>query len=80
MALALLLYIRGMKSISAIPLGLALLSKTSSFIALAALAGIEVGYPLVNTMRIDKAWDAFRKYLREVFFPAFLIFLIGLAA
>jgi len=80
MALALLLYIKGMKSISAIPLGLALLSKTSSFIALAAIAGIEVGYPLVNTMRIDKAWEAFKKYLREIFFPALLIFFIGLAA
>lgn len=80
MTLALLLHIKGRKNFSAIPLGLALLSKTSSLIALAAIAGIEVGYPLVNTMRIDKAWDAFRKYLREVFFPALLIFIIGLAA
>jgi len=80
MALALLLYIKGMRNFSAIPVGLALLSKTSSFIALAAIAGIEVGYPLVNTMRLDKAWEAFRKYLREIFIPALLIFIIGLAA
>jgi len=80
MTLALLLHAKGKRVGCFISLGLAMLSKASGIIALAAIAAIEVGYPLINTMRVDEAWRALKRYLREVFFPAMLLLIIGLAA
>lgn len=79
MMLGLYLHATGRKALAGAVLGLALLSKSSMFIAiLLALPLMEVAYPLVNSGRLDLAVEALKREIKAVILPALLLFLVGL--
>ena len=79
MMLAFYLYVVKRELLMGVALGLALLAKSSMFIAiLIAFPLMAVAYPLVNHGRIDLAIEALKRQIKRVILPALLLFLIGL--
>jgi predicted membrane-bound dolichyl-phosphate-mannose-protein mannosyltransferase len=78
MMLTLYLYVSGKWLLSSIPLGLAMLSKSSSILVIPAILGIEMAYPVINGGRISDLIDKARKVIRVIVIPALVIFLFGL--
>ena len=80
MIFTLYLYVSGRWLLSSIPLGLALLSKSSSIFVIPAILGIEMSYPVINGGRISDLIDRARRVVRIIIIPALIIFLFGLGA
>jgi len=78
MTLTLYLYASGRWLLSSIPLGLALLSKSSSILVIPAILGIELAYPVINGGRIGELIERGRRAVRLIIIPALIIFLVGL--
>jgi len=78
MMLTLYLYVSGRWLLSSIPLGLAMLSKSSSILVIPAILGIEMAYPVINGSRISDLIEKARKVIRVIVIPALVIFLFGL--
>ncbi len=77
-ALTIYLYVSGRWLLSSIPLGLAMLSKSSSILLIPALLGMEIAYPIINSGRISDLIDKARKVVRLIIIPSLVIFLVGL--
>ena len=79
MALAFYLYATRREPLTGVALGLAMLAKSSMFIAaLLAFPLMAVAYPLVSRGRVDLAIEALKRAIKRVVLPALLILLIGL--
>jgi len=76
--LTLYFYVSGRLLLSSIPLGLAMLSKSSSILVILAILGMEMAYPVINGGRISDLIDRARKTIRIIILPALIIFLVGL--
>jgi len=78
MMLTLYLYVSGRWLLSSIPLGLAMLSKSSSILVIPAVLAIEMAYPVINGERISDLIDRAKNVVRKIVIPSSIIFLLGL--
>jgi len=80
MLLGVYLMLVGRPALAGASIGLSILSKTSGFIALAALMAAEGVNAYSRTGDLDRAVQAVSKAVRSVAMPAAIVFLLGLGA
>ena len=78
--LSLYLLLDGRRGLAGLAVGMAMLSKTSAFIALLALIAVDALHSYVRKHDLDAAVEVAKQSVREVGIPALAVFLVGLGA